>query len=65
MCLARSATGKVEGGGGFEGSGGKIFYKQMTRRHCILMSKNGVAKINIHQKEQQRNESGIERAKES
>lgn len=29
------------------------------------MSKNGVEKINIHQKEQQRNERGVERAKES
>lgn len=57
MCLARTATGNVEGGG-LLSKKKKSFYKQMTRRRCILMSKNGSRKINTHQKEQQRNKKG-------
>ncbi len=61
MCLACTATGKVEGGGLLKK---KSFYKQMTRKHWVLMFKNGSRKINTHQKEQHRNKKGIEGAEE-
>lgn len=42
----------------------KTFYKQMTRRHWILMFKNGSRKINTYQKEQHRNKKEIEQKQE-
>lgn len=67
MCLAHTATGKEQGRvwmgrGSFQKK--KTFYKQMTRRHWILMFKNGSRKINTYQKEQHRNKKEIEQKQE-
>lgn len=61
MRLARTATRKVEGGRVLLKKK-QSFYEQMTRRQWVLMFKNGSGEINTHQKEQQRNKKGIERA---
>lgn len=60
--LGKNRGGFGWGGGAFRKK--KTFYKQMTRRHWILMFKNGSRKINTYQKEQHRNKKEIEQKQE-
>lgn len=63
MCLARTATGTVEGRGACK-KNNRAFISKWQEGVGFWCSKNDSRKINTHQKEQQRNKKGIERAEE-